>query len=79
MGEPYIGKKSDIMNKMAIAELFKDHQADAEELWLQALSLYPKHFDTKVNYEMYQWKYGIISDNQLLENLSEVFKNKYKG
>jgi hypothetical protein len=53
---------------------------EAEELWHQALDMYPNHFDTKVNYEMYRWKYGIISDVQLLENLQEqVFKNKYKG
>jgi hypothetical protein len=62
MGEPYIGKMSDILNKMAIAALFQDKQEEAEELWHQALEMYPKHFDTKVNYEMYRWKYGIISD-----------------
>ena len=52
----------------------------AKHYWSEAMEKYPKHFDTQVNYELYQWKYGIISDTQLLENLEgEVFKNKYKG
>ena len=80
MGEPYIGKESDILNKIAVAALFQGRREEAEEYWLRAIEFNPKHFDTRVNYAMYQWKYGEITDNQLKENLEEhVFNNKHKG
>lgn len=44
------------------------------------MDLAPNHFDTKVNVEMYRWKYAIITDEELLDRLDkEVFKNKHRG
>ena len=51
MGEPYIGKESDNLNKRAIAALFRDDEEQAQDLWEEAMEKYPKHFDTKVNYD----------------------------
>jgi TolA-binding protein len=53
MGEPFIGKKSDILNKLAIAALFRDQPKEAEDLWSEAIDKYPNHFETRVNFEMY--------------------------
>lgn len=80
MGEPFIGKKIDVANKLAIAQLLKDNNEAAEEIWLKALEENPTHFDTKVNYEMFRWKNAIISDDELVDYLKEsVFKNQDKG
>ena len=80
MGEPYIGKQCDTLNKMAIASLFRDNIEEAEEYWTKSLDLYPNHFDTLVNYEMFRWRYAFVSDEELLSTLEEsVFKNKHKG
>lgn len=46
MGEPYIGKECDTLNKMAIASLLRDNVSEAEEFWCKSLDLYPNHFDT---------------------------------
>lgn len=43
------------------------------------MDLYPNHFDTKVNYELYRWKHAITTDDELLAELEDVFKNKHKG
>ena len=53
MIDPYIGKKTDILNKLAIANLFQGNRDDAEEYWEQSLELNPKHYDTLVNYALY--------------------------
>lgn len=78
--DPFIGKRSDILNKMAIASLFQDKQQQAEKLWEEAFALNEKHFDTRVNYAMYRWKYALITDDELkLELQDQVFTNKHKG
>ena len=46
MGEPFIGKNSDILNKQAIAALFQDNEEEAKQFWSEAMEKYPKHFDT---------------------------------
>jgi hypothetical protein len=47
---------------MAIAALFQQRYPEAEELWEEAMELNPKHYDTKVNYELYRWKHAKITD-----------------
>lgn len=80
MGEPYIGKECDTLNKMAIASLLRDNTAEAEEYWIKSLDLYPNHFDTQVNYELFRWRFAMISDEELIQSLNEsAFKNKHKG
>ena len=80
MGEPYIGKECDTLNKMAIASLLRDNTAEAEEYWVKSLALYPNHFDTQVNYELFRWRFAMISDEELIQSLNEsAFKNKHKG
>lgn len=79
LGQPYVGKESDILNKMAIAALFQDKIQEAEQLWEQALDRYPTHFDTKVNFELYRWKHALTSDEELLNELEVQFSNKFKG
>jgi len=80
MGQPNIGKDCDMLNKRAIAALLKENQDEAEDFWEEAMDINPNHFDTKVNYEMYRWKYALISDDQLVDELEEiVFKNQHKG
>jgi len=66
MGQPYIGKQADMLNKRAIASLLKGNQEEAEDFWEEGIDLNPSHFDLKVNYELYRWKYALISDDQLL-------------
>jgi len=56
LAEPFIGKQSDVLNKIAIAALYRDEIELAEQYWSDATELNPEHFDTKVNYEMYQWQ-----------------------
>lgn len=80
MSEPYIGKECDTLNKMAIASLLRDNVNEAEEFWSKSLDLYPNHFDTQVNYELFKWGFAIISDQELIQSLKEsAFKNKHKG
>jgi len=44
------------------------------------MKLNPLHFDTQVNFAMYQWNFAEITDDELLDELSEqVFNNKHKG
>ena len=33
MIDPYVGKRTDILNKLAIANLFKGNRDEAEEFW----------------------------------------------
>ena len=37
MIDPYIGKKTDVLNKLAIANLFRGNIDDAEEYWSQSI------------------------------------------
>ena len=53
MEHPFIGKQSDVLNKVAIASLYRDETEKAEEYWQDAFELNSDHFDTKVNFEMY--------------------------
>ena len=80
MIEPYIGKQCDTYNKMAIASLLQDNTTQAEEYWCRSLEMYPDHFDTQVNYELFKWRYADTSDEDLLLSLRQsAFKNKNKG
>jgi len=56
---------------MAIAALFQEKIQEAEDLWEQGLERFPDHFDLKVNYEMYRWKYAVITDDDLIAELEE--------
>ena len=69
MAEPYIGKQTDILNKLAIAAMYQNKLDVAEEYWEEARDLNPEHFDTQVNYAMYNWKYAHISDDELKSEL----------
>ena len=48
-------------------------------LWEQALKLSEGHFDALTNQTMFLWSTGQISDNQLMERLTDVFDRKGKG
>ena len=80
MGEPYIGKQCDTLNKMAVASLLQDQTTEAEEFWTKSLDLFPCHFDSQVNYELFRWRYAFTSDEDLMSELKETaFRNKQKG
>lgn len=69
METPFIGKRADTLNKLAIFEFFNQNMKKAQEFWSEALKLNDRHFDSQVNLSMYRWSVGIISDSELLDEL----------
>ena len=58
---------------MAVAALCQDNFQDAEGYWEDAIRQFPNHFDSKVNYALYQWKHAKITDEELLIELDHQF------
>jgi hypothetical protein len=71
---PVIGKRTDVCNKKAIMALSRGEDELALKLWDEANKMKDEHFDTKLNFLMYQWRTGVLSDDQLVNSLQqEVF------
>lgn len=70
MNEPFVGKSLDVLNKRALASFLTEDEAQAEKLWKQALLENPRHFDSQVNYALFQWKTARIDDEELIKSLS---------
>jgi serine/threonine protein kinase len=70
---PFIGKKSDSLNKKGIISLFhkKDTEQKACGYWQEALSLNDRHFDSKCNEVMYRWSTAKIGDHKMMAELEE--------
>lgn len=70
---PVVGKRADVCNKRAIMALCKGDEETALKLWEEALSMKDQHFDTKLNYLIFQWRNAHISDDELLAELQNDF------
>ena len=46
MIDPYVGKRTDILNKLAIANLFRGNRDEAEDFWEKSIQLNNNHYDT---------------------------------
>ena len=66
---PVIGKRTDVCNKKAIMALSRGEDELALKLWEDANKMKDEHFDTKLNFLMYQWRIGVIADDQLFNSL----------
>jgi hypothetical protein len=62
---PVVGKKTDVCNKKAISALARGEDQLALKYWEEAMNMKDEHFDTKLNYLLYQWRTGGISDDEL--------------
>ncbi len=62
---PVIGKRTDVCNKKAISALARGDDQLALKYWEEAMHMKDEHFDTKLNYLIYQWKTGSIADDEL--------------
>ena len=77
---PVIGKRTDVYNKKAIMALSRGESDLALKYWEDSQSMKEEHFDTTLNYLTYKWRCGMISDDELMEKLSEgVFKQSDVG
>lgn len=75
-----IGKRTDVYNKKAIMALSRGESVLALKYWEDSQSMKEEHFDTTLNYLTYKWRCGMISDDELMEKLSEgVFKQSDVG
>ncbi len=82
METPFIGKKSDYLNKKGVISLFhkKNTEQEACSFWQEALKLNDRHFDSKCNEVMYRWSTAKIGDRQMMAELDEfVFQAEHKG
>lgn len=80
METPFIGKKSDVLNKKGTIALFKGQEEDAIRLWTEATLLNDRHFDSKCNVCLHRWRTGRINDAQLMSELRQfVFNVADKG
>ena len=73
MEYPFIGYKSDSLNKKGIISLFhkKDTEQKACSYWQEALSLNDRHYDSKCNEVMYRWATAKICDGKMTAELDE--------
>ena len=78
---PVIGKRTDVCNKKAIMALSRGDQDLALKYWEEAQAMKEEHFDTTMNYLMFKWRAGSISDTEFIEQMSsnDVFKQKDIG
>jgi hypothetical protein len=80
MEQPFVGKKTDVMNKRGTVALFNRNEEEAIRYWQEAKILNNRHFDSTCNFVMYRWSTGFITDNEMMANLSEfVFDAPHKG
>jgi hypothetical protein len=63
---PVVGKRTDVCNKKAIAALSRGEEELALKHWEEAMQMKDEHFDTKLNYLMFKWRSGQISDDELI-------------
>ena len=68
---PVIGKRTDVFNKKAIMALSRGDENLALKMWEEALAMKEEHHDTAFNYLVYKWQRGLMSDNQLAEELEK--------
>ncbi|TNV71391.1 hypothetical protein FGO68_gene11587 [Halteria grandinella] len=74
---PVIGKRTDVCNKKAIMALSRgEDELTALKHWEDAIAMKDEHFDTQLNYLLYQWKCAHLSDGELLEELSKGVFNQ---
>jgi hypothetical protein len=66
---PVIGKRTDVCNKKAIIALSRGEDDEALRLWEEAIKMKDEHFDSKMNFLMYKWRTGTISDDELVSSL----------
>ena len=78
---PVIGKRTDVCNKKAIIALSRGEDDEALRLWEEAIKMKDEHFDSKMNFLMYKWRTGSISDDELVSSLQqqEVFNQSDIG
>ena len=54
--------------------LCRGEDAVALKFWEEAISMKELHFDTTVNYLIYKWRTGQLSDDELIQDLGkEIF------
>ena len=72
---PVIGKRTDVCNKRAIMALSRGEDQLALSHWEEAMTMKGEHMDTVLNYHLYKWRIGHLSDDELLDQLKskEVF------
>mmetsp|Transcript_10619 Transcript_10619/g.10701 ORF Transcript_10619/g.10701 Transcript_10619/m.10701 type:complete len:238 (-) Transcript_10619:807-1520(-) len=69
MEQPQIGKRADVLNKKAVFLMCKGHEEEGLRLWDEALNMKESHFATKINFILYRWKSGQLSDGELVEEI----------
>ena len=81
MENPFMGKRADVLNKRGIVSLFHGgKEGDALHYWAEAQKLKDRHYDSRWNYCMHRWSSGVISDDELKQELAGyVFAAKDKG
>lgn len=77
---PVVGRRTDVLNKKAIMALGRGDTQNALKLWEESHNMKEEHFDTTLNLMTFKWRLGMISDEELIERLSEgVFKQSDIG
>ena len=64
---PFVGKKSDVLNKRGAVALFNKNESEAIRYWHEAKQLNDSHFDSHANYIMFMWTTGKITDSAMME------------
>ncbi|MEM7016338.1 MAG: protein kinase [Pseudomonadota bacterium] len=62
----------DNLNNRAVSLLDLEKYADAETCWKRALKIQPGHIATTYNWELFRWRRGYQTDEELLERLNAV-------
>jgi serine/threonine protein kinase len=69
---PHATWEADGWNNRAVSALLLGRHADADAAWQSALSVDPRHLATIYNYGITRWWRGDLTDEALVEQLSQV-------